>query len=229
MLACRSCGVAVPASEASCPACGARVDISDSPTGTRPPALAAPTPSPERSPSPGGAARRPGERFVRLAEVDRHEVAHCVINRLFTPWSEPPALLLEGWAQANSGSDATQLAEDAWSSRAVGDWLSLRELTGPDWVGRHFGPVYGQGAPLVNYLLDKFGPEAFLELYTTCDRGAFALFTATSALSVIYSLALLPWGLALAMAGLAGAASLAALSPSLSSSTMSCWRQATDR
>ncbi len=120
---------------------------------------------------------RPGEEAARgreLADVDRHEVAHCVSNRFFTPWSEPPALLIEGWAQANSGSDSTQLAEDAWNSRALGDWLPLRELTGPDWVGRHDGPVYRQGAPLVNHLLDKLGPTTFLELYTTCHRRTFA-------------------------------------------------------
>lgn len=120
---------------------------------------------------------RPGKENASgqdLADVDRHEVAHCVVNRFITPWSEPPALLLEGWAQANSGSDAIRLAEDAWNSRAVRDWLPLRELTGPEWVGRHDGPVYWQGAPLVNYLLNRSGPTTFLELYTRCRRRTFA-------------------------------------------------------
>lgn len=120
---------------------------------------------------------RPGAEGAsgpELADVDRHEVAHCVSHRIFMPWSEPPALLIEGWAQANSGSDATQPAEEAWTSRALRDWLSLQQLTGPEWAGRHDGPVYRQGAPLVNYLLDKFGPETFLQLYTTCHRRTFA-------------------------------------------------------
>ena len=66
-----------------------------------------------------------GARGPELADMDRHEVAHCVINPFLTPWSEPPSLLIEGWAEANSGSDATQLAERAWDSRALLDSLSI--------------------------------------------------------------------------------------------------------
>src|SRR5262249_7138119 len=34
-------------------------------------------------------------------------------------------------------------------------------------------PVYGQGAPLVNTLLERFGPDRFLALYTTCRLATF--------------------------------------------------------
>jgi hypothetical protein len=67
MLACPSCAAPLDASLRACPACGSSFDISDSPTGTapRPVAPPAPTPSPNRDLSPGGAARpAAGERFV---------------------------------------------------------------------------------------------------------------------------------------------------------------------
>ena len=65
-----------------------------------------------------------------LDSLDRHEVAHCVINMLCPPSSEPPALLLEGWAEANSGHDAQWLADRAWKSRELGQTLPLQRSIG---------------------------------------------------------------------------------------------------
>ena len=45
-----------------------------------------------------------------LTDLDRHEVAHCVITRHFTARSDPPTVLMEGWAQANRGTPAVVLA-----------------------------------------------------------------------------------------------------------------------
>jgi serine/threonine-protein kinase len=74
MFACPSCATTVEPSTRSCPACGARLDISDSPTGTAPRPAGSPsptpsphreTPSPNRELSPTDGSRRPaGERFV---------------------------------------------------------------------------------------------------------------------------------------------------------------------
>jgi len=108
-----------------------------------------------------------------LDPMDRHEVAHCVISMLCPPSSEPPALLIEGWAEANSGHDALWLADRARESRHRGQTLPLQELTGPAWAGSHTKPVYVQGGPLVNYLLEEFGAERFFRLYTTCRRATF--------------------------------------------------------
>lgn len=117
-------------------------------------------------------AERAGEDG--LATLDRHEVAHCVISLLADAGSEPPAVLIEGWAEANCGQDPELLALRAWEARREGRKLSLRELTGPRWVGRHEHPVYVHGGPLVDTILRRFGPERFLALYTTSRRTTFA-------------------------------------------------------
>ncbi len=88
---------------------------------------------------------------------------------------QPPALLTEGWAQANQGDDPVDQAISAWNDLIRDNGLSLHQLTGPDWYHRHEWPVYLHGAPLVNFLLDRFGPERFLRLYTTCAKSTFEL------------------------------------------------------
>ncbi|HEX9190415.1 MAG TPA: serine/threonine-protein kinase [Vicinamibacteria bacterium] len=61
--ACPTCATPVSGTEGTCPSCGSGLDIAESPTGTAPRPVA-PTPSPDRSPSTPGSARRAGERFV---------------------------------------------------------------------------------------------------------------------------------------------------------------------
>jgi hypothetical protein len=108
-----------------------------------------------------------------LTELDRHEVAHCVINRNCTGRSDPPRVLMEGWAQANQGTPAEELADTAWNDRENGCSLSLRQLVAPDWYWYSAPAAYNQGASLVNYLLRIYGPERFLRLYTTCQQATF--------------------------------------------------------
>ncbi len=108
-----------------------------------------------------------------LSETDRHEVAHCVITRNYTAWSDPPRLLMEGWAQANQGTSAEELACTAWEDRQKGESLSLRKLVAPDWYWYSGLSTYNQGAPLVNYVLRVYGPERFLKLYINCQQATF--------------------------------------------------------
>jgi hypothetical protein len=108
-----------------------------------------------------------------LTELDRHEVAHCVISRNYTARSDPPRVLMEGWAQANQGTPAEELADTAWDDREEGLSLTLRELVAPDWYWYSGPAAYKQGGPLVNYLLRVYGPERFLKLYTTCQQATF--------------------------------------------------------
>jgi hypothetical protein len=68
-----------------------------------------------------------------LTDLDRHEVAHCVITQNYTGRSDPPRVLMEGWAQANEGARAEELAYHAWSDREKGQSLTLRQLVAPDW------------------------------------------------------------------------------------------------
>jgi len=120
---------------------------------------------------------RPGDQAADaggLAPLDRHEVAHCVIGLMGPTHHVPPALLVEGWAEANGGLGEAELEARAVGFRETGNSLSLRELTGPDWYGRHEWPVYYQGAPLVNHLIKTYGPDRFFAFYTDCrpDRVA---------------------------------------------------------
>ncbi len=108
-----------------------------------------------------------------LTRLDRHEVAHCVITRNYTARSDPPRVLMEGWAQANQGTPAEELADTAWYDREQGRSLTLRQLVAPDWYWFSGPAAYSQGAPLVNYLLRVFGPERFLKLYTNCQQATF--------------------------------------------------------
>jgi len=108
-----------------------------------------------------------------LSELDRHEVAHCVITRNYTARSDPPRVLMEGWAQANQGTTAEELAYTAWNDLESGRSLTLRQLVAPDWYWYSGPAAYNQGAALVNYLLRVYGPERFLKLYTTCQQATF--------------------------------------------------------
>jgi hypothetical protein len=109
-----------------------------------------------------------------LAELDRHETAHFAIDQ-HLPWSAtPPTLLVEGWAESQSGYKPGELAVRAWRKKDHGDVWTLSELTGDSWYNRAFAPVYDQGGPLVDYVLRTYGGEKFYELYSTCRRDTFA-------------------------------------------------------
>ena len=108
-----------------------------------------------------------------LTRLDRHEVAHTVIEGLRSPTNDPPRLLSEGWAEANQGTSAEELARQAWTDRQDGRSLTLRQLVAPNWYWYSGPEAYSQGAPLVNYLLRVHGPERFLKLYTTCGQATF--------------------------------------------------------
>jgi hypothetical protein len=108
-----------------------------------------------------------------LCTLDRHEVAHCVATSHCNVWLDAPAVLLEGWAEANQGTDPIEQAGRVWEDLQGGSAFTLRTLTGPDWYDRHDPPAYEYGAPLVNVLLERFGPAKFLELYTTCTPSTF--------------------------------------------------------
>jgi hypothetical protein len=108
-----------------------------------------------------------------LTDLDRHEVAHCVITENYTARSDPPRVLIEGWAQANQGTPAEELAVIAWDDHEKGLSLTLRQLAAPDWYWYSGPAAYNQGAPLANYLLRVYGPERFLKLYMTCQQATF--------------------------------------------------------
>ena len=109
-----------------------------------------------------------------LTIIDRHELAHFAIEQLCDHEHRPPFLLVEGWAESQSGYQPGELAQRAWRDQECGATLSLAELTGDLWYCRDKGPVYTQGGPLVDYLLRTYGGPKFLELYRSCRPHAFA-------------------------------------------------------
>lgn len=130
-----------------------------------------------------GAGAEPGGWSVRglaivthpaagVQDIDRHEVAHAVIERHAGPLAVPPTVLIEGWAESQSGYRPGLLAYRAQRRRGRGQVLSLRELTGRRYA-RGDWPVYEFGGALVEYLLDEYGGPKFLELYSTCRPETF--------------------------------------------------------
>jgi hypothetical protein len=106
--------------------------------------------------------------------LDRHELAHAVLDQHRTPDSEPPTLLGEGWAEAQAWLDPRGLAERALNVRARGQPHRLRELVGPNWYHQNSGPVYSVGGALVDFLLRRYGAEKFRRLYVECRPETFA-------------------------------------------------------
>jgi hypothetical protein len=113
--------------------------------------------------------------------VDRHELAHAVLHQMYPADTDPPMLLVEGWADAQAGPTADRMARWAWESRER--WLArtreaprssyLRELTSSGWYHRIASPVYDVGGAFADFLLREFGVERFLALYFACQPGTF--------------------------------------------------------
>ena len=122
-----------------------------------------------------GSEGGPGQREVDgLTRLDRHEIAHCVITRNCTARSDPPRVLIEGWAQANQGTSEEELAQSAWNDREKGRSLTVRRLVAGSWYAGIQGrrPII-RGGPLVNYLLRVYGRSYGFKLYTTCQQATF--------------------------------------------------------
>jgi hypothetical protein len=99
-------------------------------------------------------------------QMDRHELAHAVIRQMIPADASPPTLLSEGWAEAQSGATPEELARGAEHWQTTGQALPLRALLGPEWYYQDRGAVYVEGATLVEFLLRRYGPTRFLQLYT---------------------------------------------------------------
>jgi hypothetical protein len=107
-----------------------------------------------------------------LDYLDRHEVAHFVLDQLLPNTLDLPALLHEGWAEFQSGRSGLD-SRRFWAAQQNEALRSLSELTGPKWYHNHNGPVYWQGCALVDYLARRFGYAKFLDLCCTCREATF--------------------------------------------------------
>ncbi len=115
----------------------------------------------------------PANGADKLQVMDRHEVAHFVLDQVLPRGNEVPKLFHEGWAELHSGWTQEASRRYAWLAQREGKLYSLRELTDSQGYWNSDGPMYWQGCVLVEYLLRQFGSEKFLELCSTCREATF--------------------------------------------------------
>jgi hypothetical protein len=120
-----------------------------------------------------GSSSSPGDWKGPQGYLDRHELAHALLDQQRSPGSDPPMVLHEGWAESQSGYDSATLGERALGVKAAGKAHRLRELVGPRWYHQDSGPVYSVGGALVDFLMRRYGVEKFLRLYVECRPDSF--------------------------------------------------------
>lgn len=118
-----------------------------------------------------GTAWSPG--VGRPYRGDRHELAHAAIDSFRVPGSDPPCLLHEGWAMAQCGDGWPELAKAAADARRENPAIGIRELLGPDWYHRDFGPVYSVGGAFADFLIRTRGGMSFRRFYVECRPDTF--------------------------------------------------------
>jgi hypothetical protein len=93
--------------------------------------------------------------------LDTHELVHAYLF----PSGDPPSVLVEGVAVALSCTSNTyaQKPTETWDQLA-GDMFTTKDTV----------TVYQDGAWLVGYLLDVYGPQPFMTLYATLGHHADA-------------------------------------------------------
>jgi hypothetical protein len=108
---------------------------------------------------------------------DRHELAHAFLYQFSDPGSEPPMLLLEGWAMAVDGHPeplaATALAARDEFTVWRGTPTCLRSILAPDLYHVGIGYAYDLGGALVDFLLRRYGADKFVEFYNAIRPDTF--------------------------------------------------------
>jgi hypothetical protein len=111
------------------------------------------------------------------SSLDRHEIAHSFLYQFSDRGSEPPMLLLEGWAMAVDGHPEP-LAISALSARKQFTiWRRttncLRSILSPDLYHVGIGHAYELGGALVDFLIRRCGADKFLEFYNSIHPESF--------------------------------------------------------
>jgi hypothetical protein len=121
----------------------------------------------------GSRSSTPADAADGLNSMDRHEVAHIVVEQFSPKGDGGPKLLHEGWAELHAKPKPESRWEECWFSQQEGKLPSLRALTNPEWYYNSIEPMYTLGSVLVEYILKRFGPEKFIELGCTCRQATF--------------------------------------------------------
>jgi hypothetical protein len=111
------------------------------------------------------------------SSLDRHELAHAFMYQFSDRGSEPPMLLLEGWAMAVDGHPEP-LAGTALTARKQftiwrGTRTCLRSILSPDLYHVGIGHAYELGGAFVDFLLRRYGADKFVEFYNAIRPGSF--------------------------------------------------------
>ncbi len=114
----------------------------------------------------------PALREGPLRYLDYHEAAHCAIERVCGADSQAPCVLVEGWAESQSGYEPDFLALRAWNRKQKNEVVALSDLTTKQYAVGEW-PAYEFGGALVEYLLHTYGGEKFFDLYANCRRATF--------------------------------------------------------
>ena len=109
----------------------------------------------------------------RLSHIDRHEVAHFVLDEFCPSGSQKYRELHEGWAELHSGPESESHWQECSYKQQQGKLPSLRQLTSHECYYNSLGPMYSLGSVVVEYILKRFGHEKFLELCCTCREATF--------------------------------------------------------
>ena len=81
-----------------------------------------------------------------MTQLDRHEMAHALIEALCSVDQDPPMLLCEGWAETQS-EDCADLILTLKGKVETDATYTLQELVEPQWYDRSLGPGYTHGGP----------------------------------------------------------------------------------
>ena len=108
------------------------------------------------------------ENLDGLDYVDRHEVAHNVLNDQLPAMSHPPSVVTEGWAQLQSSRSRARAAGLIRLDQREGRELSLRELLSSQWYDNADPQPYNYGEILVDYLVGRSGGAKLLEFCGVC-------------------------------------------------------------
>ena len=97
--------------------------------------------------------------------LDRHEIAHAMLTQLRKPSADPPMMLHEGWAEAQSGLDSTTLAARAVEARRQAHGIRIVDLLGEEMYRLDDGLAYSFGGAFVDFLLRRYSVNQFVDIY----------------------------------------------------------------
>lgn len=103
--------------------------------------------------------------------LDKHELAHAVLDEQRPFEADPPMLFHEGWADSQSGVREAEAAHEAWKLRQSGKVRTVTELLDDNWYHKDEGPVYAIGGPFARFLIKKYGASRFRDYYNRARPG----------------------------------------------------------